>query len=263
VRGAILVVPFIMVVNYGLILMIPVFALVRLMMIIENSANYSIQNTTNHTLYLPVTREEKYVGKTTIDTFIARFGDLFHAAMIMVTAQLLGLEISWLIGINLGCALLLLALGNAIGKYHRSEIRHSLENLPPVVSKHLPDVYVPASQMLVFSVPDQTFMDPDPGDTLAYEAHMAGGAPLDAWIRFDRHNQTFTIHPPAGEGSAEVVLTATDFEGLSVQSGFRIDYGADPVPRFIAAPEGGTPAQPAPGSGDDADTRTGSPPPRA
>ena len=263
VRGAILVVPFIMVVNYGLILMIPVFALVRLMMIIENSANYSIQNTTNHTLYLPVTREEKYVGKTTIDTFIARFGDLFHAAMIMVTAQLLGLEISWLIGINLGCALLLLALGNAIGKYHRSEIRHNLENLPPVVSKHLPDVYVPAGQMLVFTVPDQTFMDPDPGDTLAYEAHMAGGAPLDSWIRFDRHNQTFTIHPPAGEGSAEVVLTATDFEGLSVQSGFRIEYGADPVPRFIAAPEGGTPAQPAPGSGDDAGTRTGSPPPRA
>jgi ATP:ADP antiporter, AAA family len=263
VRGAILVLPIVMIMNYGLILFVPVFALVRVMMIIENATNMSMGNTTNHTLYLPVNREEKYVGKTTIDTFITRFGDLLSAGLVMVTAQFLGLEIGWIIAINLSLALALFALGNAIGKYHRSEIRHSLENLPPVVSKQLPDVYVPAGQMLVFSVPDQTFMDPDPGDTLAYEAHMAGGAPLESWIRFDRHNQTFTLRPPAGEGSAEVVLTATDFEGLSVQSGFRIEYGADPVPRFIAAPEVETPAQPAPGSGDGAGTRTGSPPSRA
>jgi ATP:ADP antiporter, AAA family len=263
VRGAILVLPIIMILNYGLILLFPVFALVRFMMILENSANYSIQNTTNHTLYLPVSREEKYVGKTTIDTFIARLGDLLHAALIMVTAQLLGLEVGWLIGINLALAGILFALGNAIGKYHRSEIRHNLENLPPVVSKRLPDVYVPAGQVLVFSIPEQTFMDPDPGDTLSYEAHLAGGAPLAPWIRFDRHNQTFTIRPPAGEGSAPVVLTATDFEGLSVQSGFRVDYGPDPFPRFSAGSEDGTPDQSTPGSDDRAGIPTGLPPARA
>ena len=263
VRGAILVLPIVMIMNYGLILFVPVFALVRVMMIIENATNMSMGNTTNHTLYLPVNREEKYVGKTTIDTFITRFGDLLSAGLVMVTAQFLGLEIGWIIAINLSLAVALFALGNAIGKYHRSEIRHSLENLPPVVSKQLPDVYVPAGQMLVFSVPDQTFMDPDPGDTLSYEAHMAGEVPLPSWIRFDRHNQTFTIHPPAGEGSAEVVLTATDFEGLSVQSGFRIDYGADPVPRFIAAPAGETPDPQPPGPGDDAGAQPGSQPVRA
>jgi ATP:ADP antiporter, AAA family len=261
VRGAILVLPLIMIINYGLILIIPVFALVRVMMIIENATNYSVQNTTNHTLYLPVTREEKYVGKTTIDTFINRFGDLLHAAMIMVMAQLMGLEVSWLIGVNLVLALALFALGNAIGKYHRSEIRQNLENLPPVVSKQLPDVYVPAGQMLVFSVPENTFMDPDPGDTLSYEAHMAGGAPLVPWIRFDRHNQTFTVRPPAGEGSAPLVLTATDFEGLSVQAGFRVDYGTDPVPRFIE-PEAGPHDRAGPGPGDDAGTRTETPLPQ-
>jgi ATP:ADP antiporter, AAA family len=208
-----------------------------------------------------VSREEKYVGKTTIDTFINRFGDLLHAAMIMVMAQLMGLEVSWLIGVNLVLALALFALGNAIGKYHRSEIRQNLENLPPVVSKQLPDVYVPAGQMLVFSVPENTFMDPDPGDTLSYEAHMAGGAPLVPWIRFDRHNQTFTVRPPAGEGSAPLVLTATDFEGLSVQAGFRVDYGTDPVPRFIE-PEAGPHDRAGPGPGDDAGTRTETPLPQ-
>lgn len=255
VRGAILILPGIMILNYGLILLIPVFALVRLMMIIESTANYSIQNTTNHTLYLPVTRKEKYVGKTTIDTFFARFGDLLQALMVFVVARQLGLEVNWIIGINLCLAVVLFGLGTAIGRYHRTEIHHRLENLPPVVSKRLPDVYVPAGQMLVFSIPDRTFMDPDPGDTLNYAAGSPDGAPLAPWIRFDRHNQTFTVCPPAdGAGTAAVVLTATDFEGLSVEAGFRIDYGADPVPRFMAAPAAGPRDPPAPGSGDDAGT---------
>jgi ATP:ADP antiporter, AAA family len=250
VRGAILVLPVIMIMNYGLILVVPVFALVRLMMIMETAANYSIQNTTNHTLYLPVSRAEKYVGKTTIDTFMARFGDLLHALLIMIAAQWLGLEIGWIIAVNLGLAAVLFGLGTAIGRYHRSEIRHNLENMPPVVNARLADVYVPAGQMLVFSVPDNAFMDPDPGDTLRYAARAPEGKPLAPWIRFDHHNQTFTICPPAGtEGSVPVVLSAMDYDGLSVESRFRIDYGADPVPRFIAASESGplVPAVPSPG----------------
>jgi ATP:ADP antiporter, AAA family len=234
VRGAILVLPFIMILNYGLILMVPVFALVRLMMIVETTANYSIQGTTNHTLYLPVTREEKYVGKTTIDTFFVRFGDLLQAIMILVVAEMLGLDVGWVIGINLCLAVLLFALGSAIGRYHRNEIRQNLVNMPPMVNARLPDVYVPAGQMLVFSVPDHAFMDPDPGDTLSYQASAANGGPLPPWVRFDRHNQTFTVRPPAGSaGSLGVQLTATDFEGLGVQSGFSIDYGPDTVPRFV------------------------------
>lgn len=232
-RGAILVLPLVMIMNYGLVAMVPVFALVRLMMIVEAGTNYSIQNTTNHALYLPVTREEKYVGKTTIDTFFMRFGDLISAAMIFLTAQILGLEVMAVVYINVGLALVLLSIGTAIGRHHHREIRQNLDNLPPVVRAPLPDVYVPAGQMLVFSVPDQAFMDPDPGDTLNYQARMTDGGKLPPWIRFDRHNQTFTVRPPVdGMGQIDVELVATDFEGLSVHSRFRIDYGPDPVPRF-------------------------------
>jgi ATP:ADP antiporter, AAA family len=237
VRGAILVLPIVMVVNYGLILFVPVFAVVRVMMILENATNMSMGNTTNHTLYLPVTREEKYVGKTTIDTFMVRFGDLLSAGLVMVAAQFLGLEVGWIVAINLSLAVTLFLLGNAIGKYHRSEIRHHLENLPPVVHKRLPDVYVPAGQVLMFSVPDQAFIDPDPGDALRFQARAADGGPLPGWIRFDPHNQSFTIRPPAGgSGTLDVTLSATDFEGLSVDSGFGVSYGSDPTPRFIDAP---------------------------
>ncbi|HRP35800.1 MAG TPA: putative Ig domain-containing protein [Gammaproteobacteria bacterium] len=246
VRGAILVLPAVMVLNYGLILFVPVFAVVRVMMIIENATNMSMGNTTNHTLYLPVTREEKYVGKTTIDTFMARFGDLLSAGLVMLTAQFLGLEVGWMVAINLALALALFALGNAIGKYHRSQVRHNLENLPPVVSRRLPDVYVPAGQVLMFSVPDRAFIDPDPGDALRYQARAADGGPLPGWIRFDAHNQSFTIRPPAGRsGTLEVTLSATDFEGLSVDSGFGVSYGSDPIPRFIDAPATTGPGSPA------------------
>jgi len=260
VRGAILILPAVMLLNYGLILFFPVFALVRVLMIIEMTTNYSIQNTTNHTLYLPVTREEKYVGKTTIDTFFVRFGDLLQAMLVFLVAQVLGLEIGWIIGINLGLAAVLFALGNAIGRHHHGEIRHNLANMPPVIQAPLPDVYVPAGQMLVFSVPDQAFMDPDPGDTLRYEAKTADGGQLPAWIRFDRHNQTFTLQPPQDTtGGQRVVLTATDFEGLSVHAEFRVDYGPDPVPRFSAASATAPPASPATPVGADGDTPIAAP----
>jgi ATP:ADP antiporter, AAA family len=260
VNGAILVLPLVMIANYGLILLFPVFALVRLMMIIENATNYSVQNTTNHTLYLPVPRQEKYVGKTTIDTFINRFGDLLSTGLIVVMAQLLGLQIGWIVAVNLLLAGILFGIGTAIGRYHHGEIRQKLENLPPVIRAPLPDVYVPAGQVLVFSVPEKSFMDPDPGDTLSYAASRADGEPLPPWIRFDRHNQTFTVRPPPREsGSESVVLTATDFEGLSVRGGFRIDYGADPVPRFSAAREAARPAPAAPPAGAGGDIAPAAP----
>ena len=260
VRGALLILPAVMLLNYGLILFFPIFALVRVLMIVEMTTNYSIQNTTNHTLYLPVTREEKYVGKTTIDTFFVRFGDLLQAVMVFMVAQVLGLEIGWIIGINLGLAAVLFALGNAIGRRHHGEIRHNLENMPPEIQAPLPNVYVPAGQMLVFSVPDQAFMDPDPGDTLRYEARSSDGSRLPAWIRFDRHNQTFTLKPPPDTvGEQTVVLTATDFEGLSVHAEFRVDYGPDPVPRFSAVSATASPGSPVPPVGADADTSIAAP----
>ncbi len=233
IRGAILVLPLVMIANYALIAMVPVFALVRVMMIAENGVNYSVHGTTNHTLYLPVSREEKYVGKTTIDTFFWRFGDLVYASLIMVTAQVLAFEVGAIIAINLALAAVLLGLGVAIGRHHHAEIRHRLENRPPVRRTPLPNVYAPADQLLVFSVPDQAFLDPDPGDTLIYRAALAGGGPLPAWIQFDSYNQTFTLRPPAGEqGMLRIEVVATDFGGLSVRTQFSLAHGVGGLPQF-------------------------------
>lgn len=255
VRGAILVLPAVMVLNYGLIAFVPVFSLVRIMIIAENASNYSIHNTTNHALYLPVTRQEKYVGKTTVDTFFWRFGDLLHALMIFLAVRLAGQGLGVVVAINLGLALALFAIGLAIGHRHRREIRHNLLNLPPEVNAPLSDVYVPSGQVLVFSVPDQSFMDPDPGDTLSYQARAAGGGQLPGWVRFDRFNQTFTLYPPAGtRGRVEVELVASDYEGLRVCAQFRIEHGIGSVPRFIDPGAASSPDAAGPGSGADSDT---------
>src|SRR5262249_55516104 len=67
IRGALLVHPAIVAVGYGLIAIgpmlggfVPVFTLIRLVKIAENSIDYSLMNTTRQALFLPVDRDAKY-----------------------------------------------------------------------------------------------------------------------------------------------------------------------------------------------------------
>ena len=52
-----------------MIALLPVLAVVRWAKILENSTDYSIQNTTRHALFLPTSREAKYKAKQAIDSF--------------------------------------------------------------------------------------------------------------------------------------------------------------------------------------------------
>ena len=70
---------------------IPFFYLVRRIKFAENSIDYSLMNTTRQALFLPVDRDSKYDGKTAIDTFFCRFGDLIQAVGVVYRAQCAGL----------------------------------------------------------------------------------------------------------------------------------------------------------------------------
>ena len=225
VRGAVLILPILMFAHYAVLALLPTFFLVRWLMIGENGFNYSLQNTANQALYLPLSREEKYLGKTTIDTFFWRFGDLAQAGLVFAGLNLLGWTIHGFILANGVLALGLIAIAFQLRKSHRTVIREKLANLPPEIVAPLPDIHVPAGHLLMFSVPDECFFDPDPGDVLEYSATTADGAPLPTWMRFDRFNQTFTVRPPSGEtGEVTVALTATDFEGLTVTARFVLQF---------------------------------------
>jgi len=92
VRAALFILPVIALIGYGLIIFLPIFSIIRVVKIIENSVDYSIQTTTRHALFLPVSTAAKYEGKTVIDTFFWRFGDMIQAGVIFAGTQWLAME---------------------------------------------------------------------------------------------------------------------------------------------------------------------------
>ena len=72
VRGALFILPVLALINYSIIAVAPILAVVRIGKILENSTDYSIQNTLRQALFLPTSREAKYKSKAAIDTFFTR-----------------------------------------------------------------------------------------------------------------------------------------------------------------------------------------------
>jgi len=118
VRGALFILPVLALVNYSVIAVAPILALVRIGKILENSTDYSIQNTIRPTLFLATTREAKYKAKTAIDTFFTRVGDLGYAGVVYAgTAFGAGLSaFAWL---NVGFTILWLFVAGRISREHR------------------------------------------------------------------------------------------------------------------------------------------------
>lgn len=88
VRGALFFLPLIALGSYAMITFVPVLAFIRFGKILENSTDYSIQNTTRHALFLPTSRDAKYKAKAAIDSFFWRAGDGLSALLVFVGAQL-------------------------------------------------------------------------------------------------------------------------------------------------------------------------------
>jgi AAA family ATP:ADP antiporter len=88
VRAALFVLPAIAFGGYTLMTILPIFAVVSWVKVLENSADYSIQNTTRHALFLPTSREAKYKAKQAIDSFFVRTGDLLQAVVVFVGSSL-------------------------------------------------------------------------------------------------------------------------------------------------------------------------------
>lgn len=83
VRGALFVLPLIALGSYSLMALVPILSVVRIAKILENSTDYSVQNTARHALFLPVSREAKYKAKAAIDTFFWRVGDMAQAGVVL------------------------------------------------------------------------------------------------------------------------------------------------------------------------------------
>jgi len=118
VRGALYVLPTIALFSYSVIAFLPIFSIVRLAKILENSTDYSVQNIARHALFLPTSREAKYKAKQAIDTFFWRTGDLLQAGVVFLGSSL-GFSTSGYALVNIGLVLVWLGIVTLIAREHR------------------------------------------------------------------------------------------------------------------------------------------------
>lgn len=83
-KNAIFILPIIAVAGYGAAAFVPTLTVILAVKVAENAVDYSIQNTAWQSLFLVLTRREKYVAKNTIDTVFVRFGDVTAAGVVAV-----------------------------------------------------------------------------------------------------------------------------------------------------------------------------------
>ena len=119
VRGTLFVLPVIAAVTYGTTALMPVLGVITLVKMMENSTDYSINNTTRHALFLPTSREAKYKAKQAIDAFFWRAGDVLQAGVVFVGAELLALTTRGFAGVNLALVAVWIVIGIAIARQHR------------------------------------------------------------------------------------------------------------------------------------------------
>ena len=80
--------PLFAVAGYSATAILPGLALVAVVKVIENSTDYSLQNTIQQALFLRTSRDAKYKAKAAIDTFLVRFGDLLSTGLVALGAHL-------------------------------------------------------------------------------------------------------------------------------------------------------------------------------
>jgi AAA family ATP:ADP antiporter len=113
--------PIIALTGYSSIAFFPALAFVRSVKVLENSTDYSLQNTVRQALFLPTTREEKYKAKAAIDTFFVRAGDVLSAGLVRLSREF-AFNLQALSVINVGFTALWLLLVLAIGTSYRALI---------------------------------------------------------------------------------------------------------------------------------------------
>ena len=116
--GALFILPAIALTGYSVILVAPILGLVRVLKILDNSTDYSIQNTARQALFLPTSREAKYKAKAAIDAFFMRFGDVLQAG-IVYAGTALGFVLSSFAALNVALTVLWFFIAAALGRQYK------------------------------------------------------------------------------------------------------------------------------------------------
>ena len=116
--GALFIGPCIALVGYSVILLAPILGFVRVLKILDNSSDYSVQNTARQALFLPLSREAKYKAKAAIDAFFMRFGDVLQAG-IVYAGTAMGFVLSSFAALNLGFTALWFVIAAGLAREYK------------------------------------------------------------------------------------------------------------------------------------------------
>lgn len=117
-RGALFILPIVSMLGWGTTAIAPVLTVILIAKVAENAIDYSIQITSWQSMFLVLTRYEKYVAKNTIDTVFVRFGDVTAAVLVLIFARWLALSTVSFIVLNLVLILLWLLITFLLYREH-------------------------------------------------------------------------------------------------------------------------------------------------
>ena len=201
-----LILPVLIMFSYLLIAFVPIFTLIRFVKIAENAVDYSLMSTVRQALFLPTSEEAKFDGKTAIDTFFWRIGDLVQAAMVYAGVHWLGWEVRGFAIAALMLSVLFLLSSAALAREYRRRVPddglrvdYRMTVAPGgAIDMHLPSVLTGL----------------DAGSLGSIAAYVDGGQPLPGWLGYDS-----VRHRLQGE-------TPGDFRGVLK---LRVDAGDAPA----------------------------------
>jgi AAA family ATP:ADP antiporter len=114
-----LILPVIALTSYTVMAVLPVLAVIKMMKIAENATDYSLNNTSRHVLWLPVSSAMKFRGKPAIDTLYVRLGDGLAAITVLFGVHFLALSTSGFFVFNVFLVMCWLVVGFMLAREHR------------------------------------------------------------------------------------------------------------------------------------------------
>ncbi|HET9484812.1 MAG TPA: putative Ig domain-containing protein [Xanthomonadales bacterium] len=210
-------------IGYAAVGFLPLLTLIRMVRMGEQSIEYSLTNTLRQALFLPTTRAETYEGKTAIETFFWRFGDLVQAGVVFAGTTWLGMDARGFALLNALLAGFWIAVAFAIGRHYRELAARNLTNAAPQLTRPIPHAEWHPDEPFEHALPRDLFVDHDPGDVLTLSAQRHDGSPLPDWLRFDARRHRFHgVASEVEESEIVVQVVATDHDGVSVSGTFVI-----------------------------------------
>jgi len=120
VAWAVMVLPALSFGAYNVIVFVPFLSAVLGAKVVENSTDYSLNNTVRNMLFLPCTYEQKFAAKQAIDSFFVRTGDVLSAVLVFIGTTALALPPRGFAAVNVVLALVMLVLAWSVGRHYNA-----------------------------------------------------------------------------------------------------------------------------------------------